>query len=70
VPAWPRTRDELIEEQLRLAALEPEPWQMDPRARIGGVFVCFPRGPSGPGRAGDRAWAGASVDDETVVVSG
>jgi deoxyribonuclease V len=70
VPAWPRTREELIEEQLRLGALEPAPWHFDPRARIGGVFVCFPRGPSGPGGAGDPAWAAASVEDETVVVSG
>jgi deoxyribonuclease V len=70
VPAWPRTREELIAEQLRLGALEPEPWRFEPSARIGGVFVCFPRGESGPGRAGDQAWAAASVGAETVVVPG
>jgi deoxyribonuclease V len=70
VSAWPSTRGELIEEQLRLAALEPEPWQYEPGARIGGVFVCFARGGSGPGHAGDRAWVAACVGGEEVVVSG
>jgi deoxyribonuclease V len=65
-----RTREDLIEEQFRLAALEAEPWRLDPNARIGGVFVCFARGKSGPGRAGDPAWAAASVDAETVVAPG
>ena len=67
---WPRTREELIEEQLRLAALEPEAWEFEPDARVGGVFVCFARGGTGPGAAGDRAWAAASVGDETAVVEG
>jgi deoxyribonuclease V len=70
VLAWPLTREELIEEQERLAALEPTPWRFDPRARIGGVFVCFARGERGPGHAGDLAWAAASVDREEVVVPG
>jgi hypothetical protein len=25
---WPGTRDELVAEQLRLAALEPAPWRL------------------------------------------
>jgi hypothetical protein len=50
VGEWPGTREELIEEQLRLAALDPLPWWSRPAARIGAVFVCFPRGSSGPGR--------------------
>jgi deoxyribonuclease V len=70
VPAWPRTRDELIEEQLLLATLVPEPWLFEPSARIGGVFVCFERGKTGLGREGDQAWAAASVGEETVVVPG
>jgi deoxyribonuclease V len=70
VPAWPRTRDELIEEQLLLATLVPEPWLFEPSARIGGVFVCFERGQTGPGREGDQAWAAASVGEETVFVRG
>jgi deoxyribonuclease V len=70
VTAWPRTREELIEEQLLLATLEPAPWLFEPGARIGGVFVCFARGESGPGHAGDKAWAAASVGRDSVVVEG
>jgi len=70
VPAWPRTREELIEEQVLLATLVPEPWLFEPGARVGGVFVCFPRGKHGAGRAGDATWAAACVGDETVVVTG
>jgi deoxyribonuclease V len=70
VPAWPRTREELIEEQRRLGALEPAPWRFERGARIGGVFVCFARGGSGPGRAGDPAWAAACVGRATVVAEG
>jgi len=61
VSAWPQTREELIEEQLRLGALDPPPWQFTPKARVGGVFVCFARGGSGPGSAGDLAWAAVSA---------
>jgi deoxyribonuclease V len=70
VPRWPRTREELIEEQLLLATLVPAPWLFEPGARVGGVFVCFARGESGPGRAGDPAWAAVSIGTETVVVQG
>jgi deoxyribonuclease V len=70
VGEWPGTREELIEEQLRLAALDPLPWRSSPAARIGAVFVCFARGGSGPGRAGDRAWAAACAGRETVAVAG
>jgi deoxyribonuclease V len=70
VGEWPGTREELIEEQLRLAALDPLPWRSRPAARIGAVFVCFARGGSGPSRAGDRAWAAACAGRETVAVAG
>jgi deoxyribonuclease V len=70
VEEWPSTPEELIEEQLRLAALDPEPWRFEPGTRICGVFVCFARGSGGPGRAGDAAWAAASIDDEAVLVEG
>jgi len=70
VPTWPRTREELIEEQEWLATLEPAAWLFEPGARIGGVFVCFARGKSGPGQAGDKAWAAANVGRDTVVVEG
>ena len=67
---WPGTREELIGEQLRLAALDPAPWRFEPAARVGAVFVCFARGGSGPGHAGDRAWAAACAGSEAVVVPG
>jgi deoxyribonuclease V len=70
VSAWPQTREELIEEQLRLGALDPPPWEFSSGARAGGVFVCFARGGSGPGSAGDPAWGAAAVGAETVVVPG
>ena len=68
--AWPLTREELIEEQSRLAALGPATWRFEPDARIGGVFVCFACGQSGPGQAGDPAWAAASLGRVTTVVPG
>ena len=52
---WPSTREELIAEQERLATLEPPPWHFEPGALIGGVFVCFARGGTGRGYAGDSA---------------
>jgi deoxyribonuclease V len=70
VLAWPLTREELIEEQLRLAALRPEGWRFELEAQIGGVFVCFARGEGGPGQAGDPAWAAAWIDRGTTVVPG
>jgi deoxyribonuclease V len=70
VGEWPLTREELIEEQLRLATLDPESWRFEPGARVGGVFVCFARGGSGPGHARDPAWAAACVGRDSAVVIG
>jgi deoxyribonuclease V len=70
VLAWPHTREELIDEQSRLAALEPTAWRFAPGATVGGVFVCYPCGESGPGHAGDPAWAAACVGRATTVVPG
>ncbi len=70
MPAWPRTREELIEEQELLATLEPAPWLFEQGAGVGGVFVCFARGGSGPGQTADPAWAAASVGREAAVVPG
>jgi deoxyribonuclease V len=70
VGEWPGTREELVEEQLRLAAIDAVPWRFEPGARIGAVFVCFARGGSGQGRAGDPAWAAACAGRDAVVVAG
>jgi deoxyribonuclease V len=68
--AWPVTREELEEEQARLAACECPAWRFEVDAQVGAVFVCFTRGKSGPGEAGDAAWAAASVPGVTTAVSG
>jgi deoxyribonuclease V len=59
---WPRDAEELTALQRRLAAMAPDPWR--PTAtelRVGGCWVCSPRGQTGPGRAGDPAWSAAVV---------
>jgi deoxyribonuclease V len=45
-------------------------WQLpDRELAVAGCFVCFPRGPSGPGAAGDRAWAAAALVREGKLLS-
>jgi deoxyribonuclease V len=53
---------EVVRMQSALAAERPAPWYGDVRrAAIGAVAICFARGVSGPGAAGDPAWAAAVV---------
>jgi deoxyribonuclease V len=68
VDKWPRTTHELVREQERLGRLAPPRWLPAADVRIGGCFVCFARGGTGPGEAGDPAWAAAAVVDREVVV--
>jgi deoxyribonuclease V len=70
VAAWPTSADELVAAQLALAAARPPAWHPAPSARVGGCFVCFERGPRGPGRAGDRGWGGAALGGQVVAVEG
>jgi deoxyribonuclease V len=59
---WPTHEAALIERQRDLALADPQPWRPAPgEQRIGGCWVCFRRGLSGPGDAGDVAWASAVV---------
>jgi deoxyribonuclease V len=59
---WPRTEDELIIVQRRLAALAPDLWRPTRLPyTICACFVCFPKGFVGPGGLGDHAWAAAVV---------
>jgi deoxyribonuclease V len=59
---WPKTKEELDEEQRRLADVITVPWEPGPGAlSIGGGFVCFQRGVSGIGAAGEPAWASAVI---------
>ena len=47
---WPANTDSLIAYQQRLATAAPAQFALDlGTARIGGCWVCFPRGLSGPG---------------------
>ena len=56
------TREELIAEQRRIAALEPVAWTVPGAGYgVGGCFVAFQRGIIGRGRCGDRCWAAAAV---------
>jgi deoxyribonuclease V len=58
---WPTTADELEAVQRALAQARPPSWQVPHRPlRPAGCWVCFPRGGSGPGAAGDPAWAAAA----------
>jgi deoxyribonuclease V len=60
-PRWPHTAEQLIHAQLRLAASNPPPWRpvgFD-ALHIAAGWVSFARGASGPGAAGDPAWAAA-----------
>ena len=59
---WPADAESLIAYQRELADAMPEPWMPSGGGlRIGGCWVCFPRGLTGPGSAGDPAWAAAVV---------
>jgi deoxyribonuclease V len=59
---WPSDEKTLIAYQQRLATATPEPWTCDAStARIGGCWVCFPRGLSGPGTDHDQTWSAAVI---------
>jgi deoxyribonuclease V len=70
VPGWPSTAGELVALQEELAAARPDPWAWRDGVPVGGCFVCFARGGSGPGHAGDPAWAAAALGTDVVVVPG
>jgi deoxyribonuclease V len=59
---WPADADALIAYQEHLATAAPEPYTFEATtARIGGCWVCFPRGLAGPGTDHDPAWAAAVI---------
>jgi deoxyribonuclease V len=59
---WPETPTQLICLQRQLAGWRPALWHpSDGRPLIAGSFVCFARGISGCGGAGDSAWAAAAL---------
>ncbi|MEI8412230.1 MULTISPECIES: endonuclease V [unclassified Kribbella] len=58
----------LISLQHALAQATPPRWTPPERFLAGGAWICLPRGLSGPGSAGDHAWAAAVVMDGRRVV--
>jgi deoxyribonuclease V len=59
---WPSDADALTGLQRELGRRSAEPWTPPTGPLlVGGCWVCFPRALTGPGKAGDRAWAVAVV---------
>lgn len=55
---------------MALANARPPPWRPpDLEVPTAGCFVCFPRGVSGAGAAGDSAWAAAALVHERALVA-
>lgn len=71
---WPDDAEALVAVQQDLAKASAEPWRRHGRQlRVGGCWVCFPRGLTGRGGSHDPAWAaavtmvGGDVIDHEVV---
>jgi deoxyribonuclease V len=59
---WPSDADSLVARQQELAHAAPAAVALDPDdAFIGGCWVCFPRGLTGPGTDHDPAWCAAVI---------
>jgi deoxyribonuclease V len=61
VDAWPGSAEELLRVQEALAWATPPLWRPAGEIAIAGCFVCFARGKSGAGQAGDPGWAAAAL---------
>ena len=67
---WPLDAESPTEAQRELASAHPEPWRPPGGdLRVGGCWVCFPRGLRGRGSAGDAAWVAAVVMRGDQVVA-
>ncbi len=66
---WPVDAEALVAVQRELAGATPEPWAPSAEPLVGGCWVCFPRGISGPGRAGDQMWTAAVVLSGATLVA-
>jgi deoxyribonuclease V len=66
---WPVDADSLVAAQEELARATPDLWRLpDGPLVVGGCWVCFPRGLTGPGSEGDPAWAAAVLMRDNQVV--
>src|SRR5919198_1382453 len=62
VGTWPPSADELVREQEGLSRAAPPLLHAAGRPlAVAGCFVCFPKGKTGAGAAGDPGWAGAAL---------
>ncbi|TDO46378.1 endonuclease V [Kribbella sp. VKM Ac-2527] len=61
MPDWPTDPAQLVSAQRLLALETPAAWTPPADYLVAGCWVCFSRGLSGPGRAGDPAWGAAVV---------
>jgi deoxyribonuclease V len=67
---WPQTPGELAEVQHALAGADLPVWEPPAQFDVGGCFVCWERGPAGPGEVGDRGWAAAALGDGVATAEG
>ena len=66
---WPVDPEGLVAVQHDLADTSAEPWGTPAgELRIGGCWVCFPRGLTGRGSFQDQAWAAAVTMTRDVVI--
>jgi len=65
---WPTDAASLVEAQNALAGARPDPWRPSGDPLLAGCWVCFPRGLTGRGRAGDPAWSAVTVMRGSSVV--
>jgi len=54
---WPSDPESLTAAQRELAAARPDRWRPSGDPLVAGCWVCFPRGLTGRGGAGDPAWS-------------
>jgi deoxyribonuclease V len=59
--AWPSSAVDLIALQLVLGGRRPPGWQPEAHVSIAGCFICFQRGGSGSGDAGEPGWAASAL---------
>jgi deoxyribonuclease V len=68
--SWPTFPADLVALQDSLAIALPDQWHPGVDAvAVGGVFVCFGRGGTGPGAEGDVGWSAAAVIRDGRVVA-
>lgn len=65
---WPADPHSLVALQNELASETPKAWTPDAAPLVGGCWVTFARGLSGPGGLGDPAWAAAVTMRDGIEV--